>query len=68
MSTEKKCNLVKIIPKILTQRIKKLSINLQDTQGVQFARLMIQKRDTIFIGEKIVLKIFVKILKSSEWK
>ena len=68
MSTEKKCNLVKIIPKILTQRTKKLSINLQDTQGVQFARLMIQKRDTIFIGEKIVLKIFVKILKSSEWK
>ena len=68
MSTEKKCNLVKIIPKILTQRTKKLSINLQDTQGVQFARLMIQKTDTIFIGEKIVLKIFVKILKSSEWK
>ena len=68
MSTEKKCNLFKIIPKILTQRTKKLSINLQDTQGVQFARLMIQKTDTIFIGEKIVLKIFVKILKSSEWK
>ena len=56
----KKCHLVKITPKILTQR-KMLSINLQDTHGVQYARLMIQKTDAIFIGEKIALKSFVKI-------
>ena len=56
----KKCHLVKIAPKILTQR-KKLSINLQDTHGVQYARLMIQKTDAIFIGEKITLTSFVKI-------
>ena len=56
----KKRNIVKIILKILIQR-KKLSINLQDTHGVQYARLMIQKADAIFIGGKIVLKIFVKI-------
>ena len=56
----KKRNIVKIILKILTQR-KKLSTNLQDTHGVQYARLMIQKTDAIFIGEKIVLKSFVKI-------
>ena len=56
----KKRNIVKIILKILTQR-KKLSTNLQDTHGVQYARLMIQKTDTIFIGEKIVLKSFVKM-------
>ena len=56
----KKRNIVKIILKILIQR-KKLSINLQDTHGVQYARLMIQKTDAIFIGEKIVLKSFVKI-------
>ena len=56
----KKCNLVKITPKILTQR-KKLSTNLQDTHGVQYACLMIQKTDAIFIEEKIVSKIFVKI-------
>ena len=48
----KKCNIVKIIPKILTQR-KKLSTNLQDTHGVQYAYLMIQKTDAIFIGERI---------------
>ena len=48
----KKCNIVKIIPKILTQR-KKLSTNLQDTHGVQYARLMRQKTDTIFIGERL---------------
>ena len=48
----KKCYLAKIIPKILTQR-KKLSTNLQDTHGVQYAHLMIQKNNTIFIGEKI---------------
>ena len=56
----KKHDIVKIILKILIQR-KKLSINLQDTHGVQYARLMIQKTDAIFIGEKIVLKSFVKI-------
>ena len=56
----KKCYLAKIIPKILTQR-KKLSTNLQDTHGVQYAHLMIQKTNAIFIGEKIVLKSFVKI-------
>ena len=56
----KKCNLVKIIPKILIQK-KKLSTNLQDTHGVQYARLMRQKTDTIFRRENIVLKSFVKI-------
>ena len=56
----KKYHLVKIILKILTQR-KKLSTNLQDTHGVQNARLMIQKTKTIFIAEGAVLKIFVKI-------
>ena len=56
----KKRNIVKIILKILTQR-KKLSTNLQDTHGVQYAHLMIQKTNAIFIGEKIVLKSFVKI-------
>ena len=56
----KKCNIVKIILKILTQR-KKLSTNLQDTHGVQYAHLMIQKTDAIFIWERIVLKSFVKI-------
>ena len=56
----KKYYLVKIIPKIYTQ-IKKLSTNLQDTHGVQYAHLMIQKTDAIFIREKIVLKVFVKI-------
>ena len=52
----KKCYLVEITLKILTQR-KKLSINLQDTHGVQYASLMIQKTDTIFIGEKICQKV-----------
>ena len=56
----KKCDLVKTIPKIRTQR-KKPSINLQDVHDVQYAHLMIQKTDTIFIGKKIVLKRFVKI-------
>ena len=56
----KKCNIVKIILKILTQR-KKLSTNLQDRHGVQYAHLMIQKTDAIFIGERIILKSFVKI-------
>ena len=46
----KKRNIVKIILKILIQR-KKLSINLQDTHGVQYAHSMIQKTDAIFIGE-----------------
>ena len=56
----KKCNIVKIILKILTQR-KKLSTNLQDTHGAQYERLMIQETHAIFIGERIVLKSFVKI-------
>ena len=56
----KKVRPCKIIPKILTQR-KKLSTNLQDTHGVQYAHLMIQKTNAIFIGERIVLKSFVKI-------
>ena len=56
----KKCNIVKIILKILTQR-KKLSTNLQDTHGVQYAHLMIQETGAIFKGERIVLKSFVKI-------
>ena len=56
----KKCDFVKIILKILTQR-KKLSINLQDRHGFQYARWIIQKTGTIFIGEKIVLKICVKV-------
>ena len=57
----------KITPKILTQR-KKLSTNLQDTHGVQYACLMMQKTDAIYIGGKIILKCFVIIQKSSEWK
>ena len=40
---------------------KKLSTNLQDTHGVHYTRLMRQKTDAIFIGEKIVLKSSVKI-------
>ena len=56
----KKRNIVKIILKILIQR-KKLSINLQDTHGVQYAHLMIQKTNVIFIGERIVLKSYVRI-------
>ena len=59
MSTKKR-NIVKIILKILTQT-KKLSTNPQDTHGVQYACLMIQKANAIFIGERIVLKSFVKI-------
>ena len=59
MST-KKYNPVKIFLKILIQR-KRLRINLQDTHGVQYAHLMIQKTNTIFIVERIVLKSFVKI-------
>ena len=59
MST-KKHNIVKRILKIPTLR-KKLSINLQDAHGVQYAHLMIQKRNAIFVGERIVLKSFVKI-------
>ena len=56
----KKYYLVKITLKILTQR-KMLSINLQDAHGVQYAHLIIQKTDAIFIGEKIILKSSVKI-------
>ena len=40
---------------------KKLSTNLQYMHGVQYVRLMKQKTDTIFVGEMIVLKSFVKI-------
>ena len=57
---QKKMQDVKIILKIFTQR-KNLSTNLQDTHGVQYAHLMIKKTDAIFIGERIVLKSFVKI-------
>ena len=32
---------------------KKFRTNLQDTHGVQYARLMRQKTDTIFIGERL---------------
>ena len=56
----KKRKIVKIILKTLTQK-KKLSTNLQDTHGVQYARLMIQKTDDIFIEEKIASKSFIKI-------
>ena len=56
----KKRNIIKIILKILTLR-KKLSINLQDTRGVEYAHLMIQKTNAIFIRERIVWKSFVKI-------
>ena len=46
-------------PKILTQR-KKLSTNLDDTHCVQYARLMRQKINAVFIGGKIALKSSVK--------
>ena len=45
----KKCNIVKIILEILIQR-KKLSTNLQDTHGVQYAHLMIQKTEMSFLA------------------
>ena len=60
MST-KKCNIVKIILKVLTQR-KKLSTNLQDTHGFQYAHLMMQKTDAIFIWERTI-ENFCKDLK-----
>ena len=56
----KKYHLVKIILKILIQS-KKLSVNLQDTHGVQYAHLMMQKTNTILTEERIVLKSFVNI-------
>ena len=43
--------------KILTQR-KQLSTNLQDTHGVQYAHLIIQKTGVIFIGERICKEKF----------
>ena len=49
-----------LLKKRNTQK-RKLSTNLQDTHGVQYAHLMIQKTKTVFIGERIVLKSFVKI-------
>ena len=56
----KKCNIVKIILKILTQR-KKLSTNLQDAHGFQYiCSFDDTKTDAIFIGQRIVLKSFVK--------
>ena len=56
----KKRNIVKIILKVLTQR-KKLSTNLQDRHGAQYAHMMIQKTNAIFIEERILLESFVKI-------
>ena len=56
----KKCNIVKVILKILIQK-KNLSINLQDTHGVQYAHLMKQKTNVIFRGERIVLQSYVEI-------
>ena len=56
----KKHNIVKIILKVLTQR-KKLSTNLQDTHGAQYAHMMIQKTNAIFIEEGILLESFAKI-------
>ena len=47
----RRCDLVKIIPKILIQR-KNLSANLQDTHCVQYARLMRQKRDAVYKGDQ----------------
>ena len=38
-----------------------LSTNFQDTHGLQYAHLMIQKIKAIFIGKRIVLKSIVKI-------
>ena len=35
----------------------KLSINLQDTHGVQYVHLIIQKTNATFIGEKIIEKL-----------
>ena len=56
----KKCNIVKTILKILKQK-KNLTINLQDTHGVQYSHLMIQKTNAIFVGKRIVLKNYIKI-------
>ena len=56
----KKFKIVKIILKVLIQK-EKLSIDLQDMHGVQYAHLMIQKTNAIFKGENIVLKSYVKI-------
>ena len=43
-------------PKISHTKRKKLSTNFQDTHGVQYAHLIIQKINAIFIRERIVLK------------
>ena len=40
---------------------KRLSTNPQDVHGIQYAILMIQKTNTIFIGERIVLQSFVEL-------
>ena len=62
MSIKKKCNIVKIILKILTQR-KKLSTNLLDTHGVQYAHFMIKKSRRYFYREKDCIEKFCKDLK-----
>ena len=38
--------------------------HLQDTHGVQYARLMVQKADAIVIGEKIIIMIIILQLKN----
>ena len=62
MSTKKKHNIVRIILKIVMQR-KKLSINLQDTHGVQYAHLMIQKNKHYFYRGKYCIEKCCKDLK-----
>ena len=58
----KKPNIVKIILKTLTLR-KKRNINLQDTHGVQYAHLMIQKNKRYFYRGKDCIGKFSKDLK-----
>ena len=58
MFTEKK-NLVKAIPKNLTQR-KKLDMSLLIGQGLQDVHLIKKKINLIIAEEKIVLKNYVK--------
>ena len=58
----KKIPFVKIILKILIQR-KKLSTKLQDTHGVQYAHLIIQKHKHYFHSGKDCIENFCKDLK-----
>ena len=58
----KKYHLVKIILKILIHR-KKLSTNLQDTHGVQYAHLIIQKYKHYFYSGNDCIENFCKDLK-----